>query len=117
MLGIVGVVHHCLTLAAELTIIVLFIGLDNLILRAHVADVSSDRIAMKSNFSILPATWLDNDDHIDIPYLYLIGEFKRNHRAGGVAKYHNNNGSTHVITPQIDIITKQNQSLFVLILM
>ncbi|KAK0092766.1 hypothetical protein PV326_000647 [Microctonus aethiopoides] len=60
-------------------------------LRAHVADVSFDRIAMKSNFLILFDTWLDNDDHIDIPNFYLIVKFKRNIGAGEVAKYHNNN--------------------------
>ncbi|KAK0072219.1 hypothetical protein PV326_000296, partial [Microctonus aethiopoides] len=39
-------------------------------------------------------------------------EFKRNIRAGGMTKYHNSSNSTHRFIPQIDIITRQNQSLF-----
>ncbi|KAK0176900.1 hypothetical protein PV328_000998 [Microctonus aethiopoides] len=48
-----------------------------------------------------------------VPNFDLIAKFKRNIRAGGVAIYHNSNVSTHIITPQIDITTKQNQSLSV----
>ncbi|KAK0075345.1 hypothetical protein PV325_007013 [Microctonus aethiopoides] len=65
--------------------------------RAHVADVNSDRIAMKSNFLIPSGTCLDNHDPINIPYFYLIVTFKRNIRAGGGVKYHNNNDSYELL--------------------
>ncbi|KAK0085518.1 hypothetical protein PV326_005885 [Microctonus aethiopoides] len=80
--------------------------------RAYVADVSSDRIAMKSNFLILSEFRKSRNTQFKPFNMSALSiKFKRNIRAGGVTKYRNNNDSTQIITPQIDIIAKQNQSL------
>lgn len=82
-------------------------------LRAHVADLSSNEIANTSNFLLLSETWLNNDDHIDIPNFDLVVKFKRNIRTVRVAIYDKMHGRTRIVTPQMDIITRPTESLSV----
>ncbi|XP_044594073.1 uncharacterized protein LOC123271741 [Cotesia glomerata] len=80
-------------------------------LRAHNNDII-DKVAANSNILLLSETWTRDDEDISIPNFNCIVKYKRsNIRSGGVAIYQNNNDTTHIVTPSMDISLHHLQSV------
>ena len=57
-------------------------------LKTHCKDIITESVIPKSKIIALTETWVENDEHIEIPGYQPISQFKRNAvQAGGVCIY------------------------------
>ena len=82
-------------------------------LKNHYADLD-DAVFLKSNILLLTETWLANGQQCNIPHFNCIVQFKRDTvRAGGVAIYQNMSDITKIVTPNMEMISKNIQDFSV----